>query len=212
MALKQLKVKLTGDSQLILHNGLMANPLHPFAKQMKKLTSKRSKTDEDLALIGDVEWLACWYYEDGKCEFVTDNNQVVIGDYGRLIMPSYVLESMLVNAAKKNKLGMQFKSGVFVPDDGELLITPDKSLPEMLADQNFRLTTLERVQAARVVRTRPYLKQWAVVFTVSYEDTIVDKAQIEQALDVGGKIVGLCERRPRHGRFTFEVVKNGSGK
>src|SRR5262245_4789228 len=210
MALKQLTVRLMGFSQLILHNGLMANPLHPFAKQMKKLTSKRSKTDEDLALIADVEWLACWYYEDGKCDFVTDNNSVLVGDYGRLIMPGYVLESMLVNAAKKNKLGMQFKSGVFVDGDGELLITPEKSLTDMLADQNFRIVTLERVQQARVTRCRPYLKQWGVVFTISYEDTIVDKAQIEQALDVGGKIVGLCERRPRHGRFTFEVVKNGS--
>lgn len=210
MALKQLRVKLTGVSSLILHNGQMANPLNPFAKELKKLTGKRNKTDADLALIADLEWLSCWYYEDNQCDIAVGSNEILVGDYGRLVIPAHVLDATLINGAKKNKLGMQFKSGVFVDGDAELQIEPKKNLIEMQADKNFRFVSLETVQRARVVRTRPYLKNWSLPIDINYEDTIVDQAQIEQALDVSGRVVGLCERRPRHGRFTSEVLKNGS--
>lgn len=174
---------------------------------MKELTSKRSKTDSDYEMIANLEWLSCWYYEDGLIELALNKNgnSIVIGEHGKLVIPAYVLDSLIVNGAKKNKLGMQFKSGVFVESDADLILEPQKSLSEMFADKNFRLTTLETVNKAKVVRTRPYMKNWKAKFAVNYDDTVVNAGQIEQSLEMAGRLVGLCERRPRYGRFTYEL-------
>jgi hypothetical protein len=190
----------------------MANPLHPLAKQMKQLTSKRNKTDADYELIADLEWLAGWYMEPNQVEFAISGNAIAIGDYGEIIIPGYVLDAMMVNGAKKNKLGMQFKSGVFVDGDGELIFEgKDGGLDKLMTDPNFRLQALERVNKARVLRTRPYLKQWQLRFAVHYDDTVVDRPAIEQSIEVAGRLIGLCERRPRLGRFTY-AVENGKRK
>lgn len=207
MALQQLKTKLTGAAQLILKNGWTANPLNKFARAIKEITSKKNKTEADYVLIGNLEWLASWYYQNGKIDFAVNANDVAVGDHGELILTREVLWAMLVNGAKKNKLGMSFKSGVFVHEDAPLDFTGKTDLAAMIADENFRIVTLERVGPAKVVRTRPYIKQWSVTFSVHYDDTVVNKAQIEQSLDMGGRLVGLCERRPSYGRFTYEILK-----
>lgn len=187
----------------------MANPLNPLAKELKKLTSKRNKTDADYMLISDLEWLASWYYESNQLSFAINNNGIAIGDHGRLILPDYVLDPVLVNGAKKNKLGMQFKSGVFVEGDAPLDIGTDKPLDQLMHDKNYRMESLETVGQARVLRTRPYIKQWSATFMVHYDDTVVNKPEIEQALDAAGRLVGACERRPKFGRFTYSLNGNG---
>ncbi len=207
MALQQLKIKLTGAASLILHNGWLANPLGKFSRAIKEITSKKNKTEADHILIANLEWLACWYYEDGQIEFALSSNEVVAGDHGELILPREVLWAMLVNGAKKNKLGMQFKSGVFVERDAPLEFNGKADMASMMADANFRIVTLEKVGTAKVVRTRPYIKQWSVTFIATYDDTVVNKSHIEQSLDMGGRLVGLCERRPSYGRFTYEILK-----
>jgi hypothetical protein len=207
MAIQQLKVKLTGAAPLILHNGWLANPLGKFSRAIKEITSKKNKTDADHILLANLEWLACWYYQDGQIEFAVGSNEVIAGDHGELMMPSTVLWAMLVNGAKKNKLGNQFKSGVFVERDAILEFEGKADIGSMMADENFRIVTLEKVQASRVVRTRPYIKKWSVTFAVTYDDTVVNKSQIDQALEVGGRLIGLCERRPSYGRFTYEIVR-----
>lgn len=204
MALKQIKVTIKGIAPLILHNGQMADPLNPLAKQMKQLTVKRGKTDADQQLISDLEWLACWYLTDNQLEIAMSGNKIVIGDHGAPILPAHVLDAVIVNGAKKSKLGMQFKSGVFVEDDAVLILEPKKSLTEMFSDPNFRIRTMETVARAKVPRTRPYMKNWQALVTINYDDTVVNKAQIEQALENAGRLVGVCERRPKFGRFVFE--------
>lgn len=205
MALQTMKAKISGTSALLLHNGIIANPLHPIAKAMKKLTGKRNKTDADYALIADLEWLAGWYF-DSPVEFLINNDGIAVGDHGAFIIPDYVLDAVLVNGAKKSKLGMQFKSGVWVDGHGKLEFDGvNQPIDEMFLDPNLRLTTLETIGKARIVRTRPFMKQWSVAFAVNYDDTVVDQTQIEQSLDVAGRLVGLCERRPRYGRFAYKV-------
>jgi len=197
---------LTGAAPLILKNGWTANPLNKFALAMKEITSKKNKTEADHILLANVEWLGCWYYEDNQVEFAVGSNNVIIGDHGGLILPTTVIWGMIVNGAKKNKLGNQFKSGVFINADCSLDFEGKKDLSAMMADDNFRIVTIERVGTARVVRTRPYLKKWSVSPVINYDDTVVNRAQIDQALEVAGRLVGLCERRPSFGRFTYESL------
>lgn len=178
-----------------------------FARALKEVTSKRSKTDADHELIGNIEWLGGWYYKDGACEFAVGSNEVIVGDHGALILRFDIIWAMLVNSAKKNKLGNQFKAGVFVDNDVDLEFEGKRDLMSMMADDNLRIVTPEKVGTAKVMRTRPYLKKWQVSPIINYDDTVVNKSQIEQALEIGGRIIGLCERRPSYGRFACEVLK-----
>lgn len=175
-------------------------------RKLKELTSKRNKTDSDLELIADVEWLGSWYYRNNEVEFAISQNSIVLGDHGEAVMPMSNLLSTLIAAAKKNKLGNQFKSGVFIEDDATLLYSPKKSIAQALTDRDLRYQSMERVQSAKVLRTRPYLKTWEFDFTVNYDDTIVTQSQIEQSLDIGGRLIGFCDRRPTNGRFKAEIL------
>ena len=46
--MKKLNVTLIGDSPLIMHSPKCVNPLHPISLEMKKYTSKKKKTEEDV--------------------------------------------------------------------------------------------------------------------------------------------------------------------
>ena len=63
--MKKIHVIWKGISPLIMHNCQCVNPLHPISKEIKKYTSKRIKTEEDLQIISDLEWEAGAYWKDG---------------------------------------------------------------------------------------------------------------------------------------------------
>lgn len=207
MAIQQMKIKLTGAASLILHNGWLANPLNKFARAIKEITSKKNKTDADHALIANLEWLGSWYYQDGQAEFALGSNQVVMGDHGELIIPARLPWAMLVNGAKKNRLGNEFKSTLIIERDASLEFEGKSDMASMMADENFRIVTLEKVKTSKVVRTRPYIKKWSVTFAITYDDTVVNRSQIDQSLEISGRLVGLCEQRPSYGRFSYEILK-----
>ncbi len=46
---------------MLQHNGQTADPLNEFAKELKKVSGKRNKTDEYHALMGEIEWRAGLY-------------------------------------------------------------------------------------------------------------------------------------------------------
>ena len=62
--MKKLNVTLIGNSPLIMHSPKCVNPLHPISIEMKKYTSKKKKTEEDLLKISDLEWESGVYWDD----------------------------------------------------------------------------------------------------------------------------------------------------
>ena len=51
-------ITIRGIAPLLMHNGQLANPLNPLAKEMKKVTSVRTKTDEHHLELQRLEFLA----------------------------------------------------------------------------------------------------------------------------------------------------------
>lgn len=191
------RVSLQGLSPLVMHNGQLADPLNEFSKAIKSVSSKRKKTDADLAQLADVEWRGGLY----------------VNADGRPVIPSRVLEATIAKGATRSKEGKQALSGMFVETDGVLTFANDgKSVDEMCADPFFRLTVGVRVGQARVMRTRPIFHDWAVSFEVSASTEVVaDKATLHRWLTDAGAFIGLCDYRPRYGRFAvtkFEEIKN----
>lgn len=198
---KQLSVTVGGVSPLLMHNGRLSDPLDPFAKELKRVTSKKKKTDDDHAAMSRVEWYGGIYHE-GDIEI--NNGAFKASPETRLIIPGLMLEAMLINGAKKNKNGPAFKAGVLCDGDFPLEYDGPKHIDELWQSNKFVHRTSVRVGPSRVMRTRAIFRKWKLAFTVSYAPDVVSESEVLEAVEISGAIVGLGDYRPRFGRFTIE--------
>lgn len=184
MAWQVAKYELKSSCPMIVHNGRMANPLDRYAKMMKAVSGKRSKTDADHEQMARIEFMAGLYMgEDGP------------------IIPAQNIDAMLINAAKKVKEGQLAKAGVFCLEHTRLEYEGPRDDEGLWADESFRHTALVRVGTARVARTRPVFNKWSATVTINYEDTVVNIGAIDRWFQLAGTQVGLGDWRPQWGRF-----------
>jgi hypothetical protein len=61
---------------------------------------------------------------------------------------------------------------------------------------------------SRIMRTRPIFKEWAAIVEVEFEDSVINEEQVDRWVHAAGTQVGLCDWRPRCGRFTAEKIEN----
>ena len=185
MAWETMQFHLKGDAPLILHNGQTADPLNKYARMLKAVSGKRKKTDSDYEEMAKIEFLAGLYMskEQGP------------------ILPATVIDACIIDASKKAREGMLSKSGFFTMDNSRLEYEGPRTAEELWADERFRFSVPVKVQMARIVRTRPIFHNWETTVTVQYENTVVNPAQVSSWFAVAGTLVGLCDWRPRFGRF-----------
>jgi len=186
---KTLEVRLTGIAPLIMHNGQLADPLNEGVKAMKRVSGKRSKTEADFEELAKLEFQGSLY----------------MGQNGPVI-PSHVLESAIVNGAKKSKDGQKAKAGMFVDKNATLEYDGPKDREGLWNAPEFRLVAPVVVSRARVMRTRPIFNEWAVNVVISFDDNQANEAQVLRWVEDAGSQVGLCDWRPRYGRFQVERV------
>jgi hypothetical protein len=188
--MKTLQLTIKGVSPLLLHNGQTANPLNKYARQLKAVTGKRNKTDEDFEAMAKIEFLAGLY----------------LNPAGEYVLPAHNLEAVLLEGAKKNKNGRLVQGGAFIADDPVLHFDGDQKDPEALwAGMEHALMVSVRVQRNRVMRTRPMIPSgWSSVLVVSYDPEVIEAPAIQQALEVAGRERGIGDWRPKFGRFTVE--------
>jgi len=188
MGLVDVKISIRGIVPLIMHNGQLADPMNKFSKSLKAISGKRKKTDEDYAEMAKVEWHAGLY----------------VDKEGDLILPSSVIEATIQEGAKKQKLGKQFKSAVFADTDAKLDIGIKKKAIELWGNDTYRDTRGVKIGQSRIMRTRPIFPQWSAVLELIFDDEQVNEEDVRRAVIDAGCNVGLCDYRPKFGRF--EVV------
>lgn len=184
-----VKLKLNGVSPLIVHSGVLADPLNQFSKAIKAISGKRKKVDADFVEMARLEFLGGLYLKEQ-----------------RPCVPSYALEAMMINAAKKVKSGTDFRSGIVIDDNPFIEYDGPSNPDELWADSNFRIVAGVKVGKARVMRTRPIFPKWSIEFDVTYINQLLNKRDIVDVATIAGWQVGLCEWRPKYGRFTVEVL------
>ena len=191
MTIKYLTFKIMGipEVDLIMHNGQLADPLNPWAKAMKRVTKKRSKTDADHDEIARLEFLGGLYLQDGKpC------------------IPAKVLKATLVSAAKRVKKGKLAKSGMFVAKNAPLDYDGPTDAAGLWANERFRSREPKRVGTSTVMRSRPKFDAWSSVVTIGHDDAQLDATEVDEIVNIAGAIIGLMDDRPECGRFTAEAV------
>lgn len=187
MAWQEKTYHLKSTCPMLMHNGQGVDPLNKFSKALKLITGKRGKTDADFEEMALIEFQSSLYMgKDG------------------VVIPQSNIEAMLIAAAKKFKEGMQAKSGMFVKGDSALIYEGSKDPKKMFLDDNLRDTRAVAIQRAKIMRTRPIFHEWEAEVTVCFEDGVVNGGRIDEWMHTAGTVIGLCEMRPRMGRF--EVI------
>ena len=188
--LQEMEVNIKGVSQLLIHNGQTANPLNKFARQLKAVSGKRNKTDEDVEAMAKIEFMAGWY----------------LGEKGEYTLPAHNIEAVMLEGAKKNKNGRLVQGGVFVESDPVLVFPGSDKTPEQLWERGENaLMVSVRVQRNRVMRTRPIVPAgWTSKIVVKYDPTVIEEPAIRQAFSVAGRERGIGDWRPKYGRFVVD--------
>jgi hypothetical protein len=187
--MKTINAKLNSVCPIIFHNGQLANPSNDSSQAIKKISGKRKKSEEDFKAMANLEWSGSLYTN-------------AAGD--QIMLPAHVIEGALLNAAKKVRLGTQFKSSVFVEKNAKFSYEGPQSIAEIKENPDFRLEALVVINKSRILRTRPTFKKWSAEVEIWYDESLIDPTQVRESLKIAGSQVGLCDWRPKYGRF--EVV------
>lgn len=186
---KPLTLHLRGLSGLVMHNGQLADPLSPFARAIKTVSARRTKTEADHEELAKLEFLGSLY--------VTDNMPC---------LPGEMIEACLMHGARRSKQGKQAAAGL-LSDGNHVLQYPGPITPdELWADERFRLRAAVRVGTGRVMRTRPIFRDWSAVVVVEFNDALVNASDVLKWAEVAGAEIGLGDWRPRFGRFAVQAM------
>lgn len=204
---RQVEIEIEGASPLIHHNQQGSDPLNPLAKLMRKFSKKRTKTDQDHSSLARLEWIAGLYTsEPGSVD--VNGNEISIDGFGSPCVPGENLEKLLVEGATKKSLGRDFKSGVFSDGNFLLRIPGQPTTLELFNNPEYEFRHGARVAQSTVMRTRPIFRTWSLRFVVNYLPSLVDRENIQEAIQTAGQIIGLCDWRPRYGRFTVQSIRD----
>lgn len=184
-SVSKIKFRVRGDCPLIHHNKRLANYRDPFAKQLKLLTAKRKKTDEEMEKISEIEFFGGLYMSPD----------------GLPIIPAINMEASVTKAASRQKLMSAFKRAARVEGDIVLEYDGPKSAEELWKDDNYVFIT-DVVVSGRTMRTRPIFPEWEGEFTVLYLPEEINRTSIIKAVEDAGAFIGVCEWRPKYGRFS----------
>ncbi|MHA2068823.1 MAG: hypothetical protein ACXABY_31055 [Candidatus Thorarchaeota archaeon] len=128
-------------------------------------------------------------------------------------LPGYVFEAALIGkggAARKERMGKEAAIGVWVTENFPLLYEGPRDPHEMWRifaedeDGTFVDQSLVRVGPSRIMRTRPRFHNWAADIILEFDDEFVDLDTVKRWVEVAGRQVGLCDWRPKFGRFEVE--------
>ncbi|MFZ3286537.1 MAG: hypothetical protein WA191_06770 [Telluria sp.] len=181
-----LKLKLTGTTPLMMHSDRLANPLLAETKAHKSLTSKRKKTDDDHLAIARSEFISGLYWSEKAGVFIPGQN----------------FDATFLAGAKLQKLGTAWKRGALVMTDRAKLLYDGPKTPERLWDDTrFIDCRGVKVGTAKIMRYRPIFTEWAVELDIAFNSEILDEGEVKKALSDAGSLIGVCEYRPRFGRF-----------
>ena len=187
----QFRMTCEGTTPLLMHNSRLSNPLDDVAKAMKRISAKRTKTEDDHAELARLEHMGSLYFD-------TD-----IGPF----LPGQNFERCLVDAARITKAGKKIERGVFIETNvNPIAYDGPRTIEGLWDDVNFRHTASVKVQQNRVTRTRPQFRNWTAEADGMYDPAVINLEELAEIADTAGRMIGLGDWRPRFGRFKATVT------
>lgn len=190
----QIQVTLTGTSPLLMHNPRMVDPEYPINREIKALTGKRKKTDQDLQQIEILEWHGGLYTDDA----------------GNVVQPTAKVRKCLIETARISKQGKQVERGLaFNSLNVPLKYDGPKSTDKLALDPRFVSRLSVGIMGKRVMRVRPQFEPWSMQLDgILIEDAGLNFDELERIVTLAGQAIGIGDNRINgYGRFIGEVVE-----
>ncbi len=187
--METLRLRLVGTRALLMHNCRLANPRNEITRSIKELTRSRNKTDSTHEEIEKLEWLGCLYQDDD----------------GRIVVTEDMVLGVGINGAKKFKLGTAIKASVLGTQPYyPLVYDGPRDVMALYESGKFMDYRSVVVQRSRTMRARPRFNKWHVDVELLVDEESIDVKDVVRAFEVGGRMHGLGDFRPRFGRFEVE--------
>ena len=183
------RFRITGASPLLMHNGLLADPLNPHARSIAQVAAKRRKTEADHVRMAELEFLGGLYLSQGApC------------------IPAEMIQAALVRAAAQERRGPKARAGLVVRHDLRLDYVGPTDPHALWQDARFRLRSPVRIGMSKVMRTRPMFREWSSELAVDFLPSLLNPQDVVSFLVTAGEQVGIGDWRPRFGRFWVEEM------
>lgn len=189
----KVRLSLEGTAPLLMHSARGVDPLDPVVKQIKAITAKRKKTEEDMATVARLEFEVSMYFLDSVGPFI----------------PGVNVEKCLVEGGRITKMGKNIERGLFVLDNAcPLLYNGPRDIEGLWTAPNgeFRSMMAVGVGGRKIMRCRPIFNDWSVECEAEVDTTVLNTSELEQIAVHAGSMVGLGDFRPRYGRFVTSVT------
>ena len=188
-------LEIKGTSPLLMHNPRMVDPDFDLNRQIKALTSKRKKTDDDNQTIERLEWFG-GLYEDG----------------GVVVQPTSKVRKCLINTGKISKMGKSLERALaFTALNVPIAHSGPASVDELFADKRFHSRLSVGISGKRVMRVRPQFMPWALTLDgLLVDDAGINWDEFVRIADLAGTVEGIGDNRVNgYGRFSakLKVVK-----
>ena len=187
-----IQIAVTGTSPLLMHNPRMVDPEFEISREIKVITAKRKKTDEDLKQIEKLEWYGGLYEENGV-----------------VVQPTAKLRKCIVNAAKISKMGKSIERALsFSQLNVPLIYKGPTEIDKLFADKKYHSRLSVGIGNKRVMRVRPQFSDWGMVVNgIFIEDAGINTDDFERIVKLAGLTEGIGDNRVNgYGRFTAKVV------
>jgi hypothetical protein len=192
--METLSVTFSGRTPLVVHNIRLANPLDAYAKALKAITSKRSKTEDDHLELLRIEWEGGLYFDEKH------------GPYLPISYPMACLKQ--AGAINRQKTAVNRGVTLMAEDGGErLAIEYDgpRTIDEMWEHDEHRDVRPVKVGTSRTLRSRPRFPEWAIRFVAIVDTEIIDVETFEGVARRAGRNIGLGES-PEGARARFDAA------
>lgn len=184
----KVSVRIEGVVPLLMHNIQLADPLNQFTKAIREITNKSSKkrTDADLEEMARLEFMGGLYLNDSRVPAIPGEN----------------IEGLIRDGAKRQRKGQDVLRGVISDGVWPLSYDGPKDPDKLWENGNFRDYRACGLNGkSKVMRMRPRFNAWSLDFDVAYQPEIINKRDLEKFIVEGGMFCGLCDYKPRYGRF-----------
>lgn len=191
-------IKVTGTSPLLMHNPRMVDPEFELNREIKALTAKRKKTDDDLKNVERLEWYGGLYEENGV-----------------VVQPTSKLRKCIVNTAKISKQGKSIERALsFETLNVPLVYDGPRKIDEIFKEPRFHSRLSVGISGKRVMRVRPSFFPWAMdVAGVFIEDAGLNFEDLVRIVDLAGIVEGIGDNRVNgYGRFNATIAVKKEGK
>lgn len=196
MAIKTLKAKFTGINPLLQNNAQTVDVFNKYSKLKKPLTSKRTKTDEDVLELRNLDVESKLYFDK---------------DLGVYVPNSWLMASLAKNSWSTIKVKKDHvRAGIFIVQDKVSLkydgMELVKDIKDIALNDRFVSTIILPMNKVRLAKSFPIFHKWSFEFDVEYDDTIFNKSELQSLLEYCAKYNGFGDFRPTYGRAVCEVT------